>query len=78
MINMVVFPIHEEVITMTKIFKRISAVAMAAAMATTMAITASAEPARSSGLTPLSVTCSMATARIPSGREASARALTPM
>lgn len=46
---MVVFPIHEDVITMTKIFKRISAVAMAAAMATTMAITASAESTVKSG-----------------------------
>ena len=34
---------------MTKIFKRISAVAMAAAMATTMAITASAESTVKSG-----------------------------
>lgn len=39
---MAVFPIHEEVIIMTKVLKRISAVAMAAAMATTMAISASA------------------------------------
>ncbi len=34
---------------MTKLFKRISAVAMAAAMATTMAITASAESAKKDG-----------------------------